>query len=220
MAEWQYDDRPGVRRFRDARTGRFLAVSKALDLRDGFQERRRVDLDRLVRRLADGELTVQAWEAEMRAAVRQVHAAEYAYGRGGLDAMTAADWRVVDEIAAEQWGYLRGFAEDVSAGRLSEAQIGARARLYAASARTSYERGRASAFGVALPAYPGQGTDCGANCRCSWRIVEADDEYRCTWVRHATDSCETCRSRAARWAPLVIARPSDGRMARLYRVVA
>lgn len=220
VADWQFDVRQNVKRFRDVRSGRFLSAEKAIDLRDGFADRRRADVDALTRRLADQDITVQQWEAELRSLVRDVHAAEYVYGRGGLKAMTADDWAEVDRLATEQWAYVRGFAQDVADGRLSEAQIAARSKLYYGASRQSYERGRASAFGVQLPAYPGQGSECQSSCKCHWQFAESDDEIRATWKLSSGESCRTCRRRASSWSPLVIAKSTDGRIARLWRSVA
>lgn len=218
---WQYDARPSVRRFRDTRTGRFLAASKAIDIRDGFVERRRADAEALTRQLADQSITVQEWERQMTEAIRQLHTAQYALGRGGLNAMTPADWDAAAALVEEQRRYLRDFARDVAAGNLSEAQIAARAKLYYGSSVAAYERGRASAFGVALPAYPGDGsTVCKSSCRCYWQLAEKDDTVEATWKRSASESCSTCKTRAAAWSPLAIARPARGRIAQLLRVVA
>lgn len=218
MPEWQYDS--ASKRYRNKASGRYLSAAASVDLRDDFVQRQRAGLTTLAERLGAQEVSVQAWEAEMRTAVRQIHAVEYAFGRGGTNALTEADDLAIRGLVSDQWAYLHTFAEDVRAGLLSEGQIRARANQYAASSRQAYERGRAASFGVQLPAYPGQGTACKSACRCTWTIVETDDEFRCTWTRHATDSCETCTSRASSWAPLVIAKPSDGRIARLYRRVA
>lgn len=221
MAEWTYDERPSVRRFRDKTSGRFVSATKVIDLRDGFQERRRSDVAALTRQLADQSISVQEWERRMTDAVRQLHTAEYALGRGGLNAMTAADWTAAADLVEQQRGYLRGFAEDVAAGRLSEAQITARAKLYYGAAVGAYERGRASAFGVSLPAYPCDGgTACKSACRCRWQLVDKGAEIHATWKRSASESCSGCKSRAASWSPLVIAKSSDSRMARLFRLVA
>lgn len=216
LMAWQYDE--ASHRYRDVATGRYLSPTASLSLRDDFQDRQRATLTRLADRLASQDMSVQQWEAAMRTAVRQIHSVEYAYGRGGVNAMTAADDLALRSLVADQWAYLHTFAESARAGLLTPAQIAARAQQYAASSRQSYERGHAAAWGVDLPAYPGQNTVCKASCRCSWSITETADEFRCTWVRHASDSCSTCLSRAAQWAPLVISKPNDGRIAHLWRV--
>lgn len=220
MAEWQYS--APARRFRDAASGRFIAAAKIIDLRDGFQERRRGDVNDLTRQLADQDITVQEWERQVTQAIRELHTAQFAFGRGGINAMTDADWLAADELVQAQRVFLRGFAEDVAAGRLSEAQITARAKLYYGSSVQAFERGRASAFGVSLPAYPADGsTPCKSACRCRWVLVDKGDEIHATWKRQAGEACSGCRNRASAWSPLVIAR-SDGadRIVRLYHAVA
>lgn len=219
MAEWTYSR--SARRFRDAATGRFLSASKAIDLRDGFQERRRSDVAALTRQLADQSLSVQDWERQLAQAIREIHTAQFAFGRGGLNAMTPADWAAAADLVETQRAYLRGFARDVAAGLLSEAQITARAKLYYGSSVHAYERGRASAFGVSLPAYPADGsTPCKSSCRCRWQLADKGDEIHATWKLQAGESCSGCKSRAASWSPLVISKASDGRTARLFRLVA
>jgi hypothetical protein len=216
---WRYD--VGTHRFRDSRTGRFLSASKAVDLRDGFQDRRRADVDALVRQLADQDITVQQWEAEMTQALRELFTAQFAFGRGGLNAMTADDYAAADALVESQRTYLRAFAEDVAAGKLSEAQIGARAKLYYGSSTQAYEHGRAAAFGVHPPHVPGDGsTPCLSQCRCFLTYVDKPDEVHVTWHKTANESCSGCKGRASSWVPLVIAKSSDGRIARLWRAVA
>jgi hypothetical protein len=216
---WEYDE--ASHRYRDTKTGRFLSPASAVDLRDDFQARRRVDLVNLTGRLADEEITVQQWETEMQSLVRQVHGVEYAFGRGGRNAMTDAELAELADLVKTQHGFLRQFAQDVASGKLSEAQIAARANLYYASSVQAYERGRAAGFGVQPPHVPGDGsTPCGANCRCFLTYVETADEVHITWHKTANESCSGCKNRAASWKPLVIAKSTDGRIARLYRRVA
>lgn len=202
---WQYDR--GVKRYRDTDTGKFLPNATILRLRDEFVEARRVAAADLAGQLARGDLSLQGWERAMRDEIRLVFGAEYAFGRGGRGAMTPTDWGHVGALAKDQYTFLRGFAEAVARGELTEAQIAARAGLYAGSAVQAYERGRAAAFGLALPAYPADGgTECLSSCRCSWSIVETAAEYRATWKLDAGagDNCAGCRGRAAAYAPLVV----------------
>lgn len=216
VSEWQWSE--DVKRYRDPATGRFLSASKTVGLRDDFLERRRSATDDLATNLASGDLSVQRWERDMRTVVKQTFGVQYAFGRGGTNAMTADDWRAAGVLVTEQNGYLRGFAEDVAAGMLSPEQIAARSALYLGSSVRAYEQGRAAAFGgLVLPAHPGDGSsECKASDRCSWSIVETESEYRCTWKRSAQESCVTCVRRASEWSPLVIARAGG----RGLRVVA
>lgn len=216
---WRYD--VGTHRFRDSRSGRFLSAQAAVDLRDGFQDRRRADVDDLVRRLADKEISVQDFEREMTQAIRELHTAQYALGRGGLNAMTDDDYAAADALVEAQRAYLRAFAEDIAAGKLSEAQIGARARLYYAASTTAHESGKAGAWNVTPPHLPGDGsTPCGVQCKCAISYRETDETVELRWILQAHESCSRCKGRARSWAPLVISKASDGRIACLFRRVA
>jgi hypothetical protein len=219
---WEFDDSPGVHRFRDTRSGRFLSTEQAIGLRDSFQERQQSSMRDLARRLASEDVTVQQWEAAVRDVVRDTHAAEYVYGKGGINAMTSADWQAINALADEQAAFLRGFAQDVASGKLSEAQIAARANQYLTSSRQAYERGRASSWGMpTLSHYPADGQDaCRSNCHCHLEITETGEEWRVSWRLGGSEHCADCRSRASSWSPLVISKASAGRAARLWRAVA
>lgn len=208
MAEWEWDAES--RRYRDKGTGKYLSASKSIELRDDFAARQRAATDELARRLADGDVTVQRWVREMRERVRLAQTTEYAFGRGGRNAMTAQDREDLASLVRDQWGFLQGFGEDVRAGQLSAEQIAARAQLYMSQSTHAYERGRASAWGLELPAYPCDGrTRCLANCRCWWALEETADEIRATWMVSAGESCADCQDRAARYRPFVIAKEQE-----------
>ena len=211
---WQYEE--STRRYRDTETGKFLSASSTRELRDDFVERRRAAVQDLADRVASGDLSVQAWEREMRGAVKQTHGVQYSLGRGGRNAMTDADWERLGEAVKGQQEYLRGFALEVADGALTAAQVAARSQLYLDAAVSSYERGRSAAYGAPdLPAMPADGSaECRANDRCSWEIEETDDEWRCTWTLGGggdSATCETCARRADEWNPLVIEKPKEGR---------
>lgn len=219
MAEWTFDTKS--RRYRNLTTGRYLSAASSIELRDDAVVRLRRDTADLTRQLADREIAVQAWESAMQANVREVNVLQFAFGRGGRNAMTDTDRASLAEIIDGQNAYLRAFAQDVAAGQLSEAQITARAKLYYGSSVAAYERGRSGAFGVSLPAYPADGgTACKSACRCRWQLVDKGDEIHATWKLQAGESCSGCKRRASQWSPLVVVKSSDGRAARLFRLVA
>lgn len=141
----------------------------------------------------------------MRDALRDTYAAEYMAGKGGRNAMTQADWGRLGHMLREQYVYLNEFATEVADGKLSQAQIAARANLYFNSATQAFERGRVAVRGISLPAMPGDGSsECRSNCKCRWEIEETATEWRCTWVLSAAEHCPTCNERASKWAPLII----------------
>lgn len=209
--EWSSESK----RYRDKDTGQFLSASSALELRDDFVARQREAMAELGRRLGAEEITIQRFERDFRERIRLANVTEYVYGRGGQNAMTPSDREALAELVKDQWQHLNKFTKDVQAGSLSPARIEARAKLYGGAGTTAYERGRMAAHvGLRLPALPAQGTDCKAACKCSWSIEEDESEWRCTWVRHASDSCETCVSRASQYSPYV-----QSKTERMLRVV-
>ena len=169
----------------------------------------------LVSGLASGQLDVGAWEASMREAIKAEYIQQYALGRGGLDNMTRQDWGSVGGMIADQYRYLDGFAGEVAAGNLSEAQIAMRSRMYINSAREAFWRARQRAKGwPKLPAYPGDGTTvCLTNCQCGWDARAVEDHWEATWYLGEAEHCTSpdmdakfrpagCMERAVLWNPL------------------
>lgn len=207
MAAWEFSE--SAKRYRNVSTGRFLSPAQEQTLRDDFLERRSTAMRAVTAKVAAGDLSVQDWTRRMRAEIKQTYTAQYAFGRGGTKAMTGADRRAVGQLVSGQLGYLQRFAEEVSAGRLSQAQAEARAALYANSAVQAHARGVASAWSITLPAYPAVGTLCKANCQCSWELEEDDTEIRATWTLSSAESCDTCLGRADRYSPYTVAKATE-----------
>jgi hypothetical protein len=214
MASWAWD--ATSRRYRNVDTGRYLSSSKSVELRDDFLAKQRDLVDTLSAALANGSMTLQAWQLEMRERIRLAFVTEYAFARGGRDRLSDDDKAEIGELVREQWGYLRNFAAEIATGKLSPAQAAARARLYMAAATRAHERGKASAWSIDLPAYPGDGTsECLVNCRCAWQIADTGEQIEATWHCFTdTESCATCVERSKQWAPLTFEKAADERMVR------
>ena len=143
------------------------------------------------------------WLRAMQAALVKAHTAAYLAGLGersaggrvrvwlskliGAQALPKAERETLKGLISAQLDYLRGFAGALDG--LSEAQIAARAALYAGAVRTTYSRARYPK----LPFYPGEGTECKGQCKCSWQD-NGDGSY--TWVLGASEHCATCQGRA------------------------
>jgi hypothetical protein len=61
-------------------------------------------------------------------------------------------------------------------------------------------------LGIELPYYPGEGTQCGAECRCSWEIDVHDSPQHggmgifATWLTTEDgEPCPDCQERAQAW---------------------
>lgn len=112
----------------------------------------------------------------------------------GERALPKADREALKATIREQRRYLDGFMRDWD--NLSEAQRRARAALYAGPVRTTYEQARWGDW--ALPFYPGEGSECKANCRCSWQVEDlGNGRGRATWRLSSAEHCPTCTQRAA-----------------------
>ncbi|MCB0039470.1 MAG: hypothetical protein KDI56_02075 [Xanthomonadales bacterium] len=205
---WQYD--PRSRRYRDLRTGRYIGPDDLRELRDRFADALKQETDRLAQRLFDREITIQVWTLEMRRLIKNSFIAQYAAAVGGTQNMTAADYGRIGAMLSSQntgqYWYLQRFAEAIAEGRLSEAQIRARAALYMGASVQAFERGKAASFGdLRLPALPGDGsTICLTNCRCEWLISETTTAWYCTWSLGAAEHCPDCLERAKMWQPYVV----------------
>lgn len=153
--------------------------------------------------------TPAAFERAMQQALAQAHTAAYlrgvaersAVGRVrewlgrliGDRALSKDDRTALRTALREQFKFLGGFVEQL--GGMSEAQVAARAALYAASAKATYWQAWA---GGSLPAYPGDGSsECLTNCKCRWE-KRGEDYY---WIMGANEHCSTCQTRASSWAP-------------------
>lgn len=193
------------KRYRDDSSGRLVTERKLASHRDTFTDRAVDDMRDLVDSLDDGSLSLPDWQREMRGVVKRSHIDQYLLGRGGRNAMTQRDWGRLGRALRDQYQYLDGFAQDIADGKLSVAQIRARADLYVESSTNAYERGREAAHdGLRLPAYPADGkTQCKARCRCRWVIRETRREYRATWTLGVAEHCPDCLARSRRWAPFV-----------------
>lgn len=92
--------------------------------------------------LIAGDMGTATWAESLAVELRRGHTQSYALGRGGWERMTAADRAAVTARLREEYKFLRDFARDVQSGKLSEAQIRARADMYAEHLKSSYWAGQ------------------------------------------------------------------------------
>lgn len=155
-----------------------------------------------------GALSAPNWERTMQRVIAQGHTAAAIAGtaerlgaREGSALLNSrnlsrAERQAIQERVAGQLPYLRQFAADVRSGALSEAQIAARAALYAGATRATYSEARW--YGAGLPAHPADGSsECLVNCRCAW-VERGGAMY---WEMGSAEHCPTCESRSSQWNP-------------------
>ena len=137
-----------------------------------------------------------AWLRAMQAALVKAHTAAFMAGQAErlgvnvstLKGLSRAERDDIKQQVAAQLDYLRGFAGALDG--LSEAQIAARAALYAGAVRGTYYRTKYPGLG----AVPGDGsTPCKSQCKC--RLEERDGGI--WWVMGDAEHCSGCAANAA-----------------------
>lgn len=203
---------PTKRLFQNIAKGITLTKAQLIKARDTFVTARAPTLAAITDRLIKGDISLTQWEGEMQQAIADQFTAQYLLGRGGTDAMTDADKAALAGAIAEQFGFLRTFTQDIAGGRLSAAQIGARAAMYGESSVQAHGMGQGAAFGIDLPCWPADGgTVCNARCRCSWDISDTGDAIEATWQTVGGNRvCDGCEERGAMYNPLVFPKALDG----------
>ena len=170
------------------------------------------DIDNYMDALIAGDITPEEFEELMSKALALYNLGALRAGQGFDEVSQEARVRI-DGAVALQLGYLVGFTAVLAAGlagkKLADLtkRFRARAKSYSYSLRTSWADGdviRQVGRVLPLPAMPAQGTQCGSNCKCKWRIVvlsKKDGDYDAYWERHSSDSCQTCVVRERLWSP-------------------
>jgi hypothetical protein len=131
-------------RYRDTSTGRYVqgaTVRRELD--------RYLDTADPAKALAEAlrgrQLSLADWEVGMRRVVKNTHLNAIALERGGWANMRPVDYGRAGQIIREQYGYLRGFANDIASGKQRlDGTLGVRAKLYTQAGRNSYYRSKAA----------------------------------------------------------------------------
>lgn len=93
-------------------------------------------------RLIAQEITVAEWEALTRAKLKTIRIWGYAIGAGGQKNLNADDYSKLGAEGNRQNQYLRQFAKDLKAGKLTENRFKSRLKLYVQDAEKLREVGR------------------------------------------------------------------------------
>jgi hypothetical protein len=107
--------------------------------------------------------------------------------------LTKAERADINAVIVAQREYLKGFIADIQAGKLSPAQIAARANLYGPGTITTfYSQARWGDWDIPKNLLPGQ-QQCQGNCKCSISVADnGDGTGVLTRTLHAEDSCTEC----------------------------
>ena len=129
------------------------------------------EMDQAAALLVAGEISPNDFQRDMERAIWINARAAFIAGKvalGGAPELSRADERELRRWGNFQVNRLTKFVAEIKAGRLSAAQITARAQLYAGAINAPYNTGQVRAFGdIKLPQVPGDGqTQCRTNCQC------------------------------------------------------
>lgn len=172
MAEFTFDPRPG--RYRDVESGRFVSAAQVREAVDATADLSAERMADAAARLRSGAITVEQWQAEMYAHVKDVHVAEALAGYGGREQMTPQRWGFVGARVRAEYGYVRNLTSEIIDGRQPlNASLDARVRQYAQAGRVTFETVQA-------------------------REAAARGQNEERNILHARESCAECRGLAAR----------------------
>lgn len=166
-----------------------------------------LQLEQLMADVIDGIITIDEFEQQAAVIIENFHRLAIETGLGGQPLNEDLE-DVLITIVAIQLDFLARRVNAIRGLGFTPEQM-AYIRQYANALRTSYSHGdvvNQSGFVLLLPAYPGEGTICGANCKCFWRIetLEGEGNFNCFWMKPALDSCATCIDYQARFRPFRI----------------
>lgn len=130
------------------KTGRYVRANghfvKKADVRkaiDTALERESGSALLLSQKLRNGTISLNAWRAEMRAMIKNVHIYDAAIAKGGFAQLTAADYGRIGQIVRGEYGFLEGFARDLASGKQAlDGRFTERAKQYAQAGRKTYHQ--------------------------------------------------------------------------------
>lgn len=133
-----YTYEAGVGRYRDTKTGHFVARKTIERLLNDTEAATGQTLRALTQALAQHRLDAKAWHLAIQQQLGRLHVQGAALGAGGLAALSPAALRRIEDSLRSDWDRLFAFGADVEAGALSEKQIANRINMYIGHARLQY----------------------------------------------------------------------------------
>lgn len=120
-------------------TGRFVPATEIRTALDDALTHGNERFAALAEQLRARQISLDQWELEMRGAIKDVHLYSTAAAKGGWAQLAPADYGTIGRRVRDQYAYLERFAADIAAGYPLDGRFVQRAKLYAQSARVSYE---------------------------------------------------------------------------------
>jgi hypothetical protein len=157
----------------------------------------------LAEKVFTGDISVGQFEESMKKLIRELHSSVAAIGKGGWNEMTWQDWGRLGPQLKEQYRYLHGFAEYITANKdtVSLEYLKARAGMYGNATHSAIMMAVGIEISKMLPWLPGDlSTECGGNCKCRWLLSiigtsETTNTVQAVWRLTPAEHCETCATR-------------------------
>ena len=132
-----------ARRYRNVTDGRFVSERTVRSVLDTVLDKSSERMAALSAQLRGGELSIASWQKSMQAEIKSAHLSSLSAARGGWNQLTPADFGRAGAAIKKQYAYLQKFAEQIYTGEQGRTKgLEARAKLYAQSARNTYEEER------------------------------------------------------------------------------
>jgi hypothetical protein len=126
-------------RFR-GRDGRFVSLANVRSSLDNALHAAGDDARDIAALYSSGTIGVAEFERQMQQLIKGTQIYASAVSTGGYANMAAAELTQLQQRLTEQFYYLRNWTDDLAAGvRITPGQLGARARMYALSARHTFD---------------------------------------------------------------------------------
>lgn len=151
---WTWD--PVTARYRDRKTGRFLARATVREILDDVLERAGASVMALTQDLRAGRITLSAWQVHMADQVKSAAITQVALAKGGFDQLTQADYGRIGRWLGQglgkspgQYHLLRNFAQQVANGKQPlDGRAIVRSRMYMQAPRTLYHEAEREGMAV------------------------------------------------------------------------
>jgi hypothetical protein len=188
-------------RYRSHTSGQYVAQADLKALSTNFSQYTRENLRTITERMIGGQIDLSTWQRQAAQELKESYITNMLISRGGVNAVTQADYGRQGGRLASEYRYLNNFAQEIASGNLSEAQILARIDQYGNGVQKAYYDGLTAAneeaglteerrilndaehcddcvdyaaegwVKIGTLPEPGEGSECRSNCQC-------EKEYR------------------------------------------
>lgn len=131
-------------RYRDVETGTFVSTASFRAWLDDVLERHAKEVGQQMNALYAKQQTVEQWETNMRALLKEFHTQAVLMGRGGAGAVTTRDLNALGGRLRSEYSYLANFADTLRTGSFTKGDLErmrVRAGMYANATRRSFFEG-------------------------------------------------------------------------------